>query len=92
MSEQVTVVEIIERLEALGNQKAYDLITRIHANGIAPPDGWVSVASVIAALPKLNAPVSEDTFEYRERYKRFVKDMAWVRERIAMLSAVKEKE
>jgi hypothetical protein len=35
----VTVQEVIERLEGLGNPKALDLIKRISTHGIAPPDG-----------------------------------------------------
>lgn len=39
----VTVQEVIERLEGLGNPKALDLIKRIRTHGIAPPDGYALV-------------------------------------------------
>lgn len=93
----VSQAEIVEALRLLiyvsdkdGNTTSAQLVrqnlaTRIEAEGIAPPDGYVSIASVLAALPKLGEPVSQDSFEYRQRYERFVKDMRWVRANIALL-------
>lgn len=61
------------------------LAIRIEEHGIAPPYGWVSLESVLNAIPKLNPPESRDSIEYRERYEQFTKDMNWVKERITAL-------